>query len=198
MKHLRLFLALLLAFAVLSPAPAFAAKKSKGGATAMGDACPVLTELKKLKTFNGKPNANAKYFFYLCSASWCGPCQREMPEIVKAHKAMKKDGRCEIILVGYDNSLDEAKGYLKSHKAKFCGVWKDDKHIKDLPGYGPVPGIPYAILVNRAGKVLAVQHAKMIQDWKQVADNADAQESSSTADTETDTPAEDAGMDESL
>lgn len=174
MKHLRFLCALLLAFAVLSPAPAFAAKKAKSNVTALGDANPVLTGFKKLKSFNGKPSPKAQYFFYLCSASWCGPCQAEMPNIVKAHKAMKKDGRCDIILVGYDKTLDAAKAYLKSHKAKFAGVWKDDEHINDLPGYGPVPGIPYAIFVDRSGKVLTVNHAKMIEEWKSMVERAES------------------------
>lgn len=176
MKHLRILCALLLAFAVLSPAPAFAKKPSKDGVSALGDANPVLTSLKEFKVFNGKPNPKAKFYFYLCSASWCGPCQKEMPVIVKLHKAMKKDGRADIILVGYDKSLDEAKAYLKSHKAKFAGIWEGDKNIKKLPGYGPVPGIPYVIMVDRSGKTLAVQHASMLEDWKTVVDNAEAQE----------------------
>lgn len=170
MKHLRFLCALLLAFAVLSPAPAFAAKKDKASATAMGDANPVLTGFKKLKSFNGKPSPKAKYYFYLCSASWCGPCQKEMPEIVEAHKKMKKDGRCDIILIGHDRSLEEAKAYLKSHKAKFCGVWCKDEKIDELPGNQPVPGIPYTILVDRSGKTIFVQHASVIKDWKSVID----------------------------
>lgn len=173
MKHLRLLCALLLAFAVLCPAPAFAKKPAKDGVSALGDANPVLTSLKSFKVFNGKPNPKAKFYFYLCSASWCGPCQKEMPVIVKLHKEMKRDGRADIILVGYDKSLDEAKAYLKSHKAKFAGIWEGDKHIKELPGYGPVPGIPYVIMVDRSGKTLTVQHASMLEDWKTVVDNAE-------------------------
>ena len=184
MRSLRFLCTIVLALAVLSPAPVFAAKKDKSAATALGDANPVMTGFKKLKSFNGKPNAKAKYYFYLCSASWCGPCQKEMPELVEAHKKMKKDGRCDIILVGYDKTLDAAKAYLKSHKAKFAGVWGEDKNIKDLPGYQPVPGIPYAILVERSGKVLTVSHASMIKDWKNIIDRAEA---------EAEQPATDAG-----
>lgn len=184
MKTLRFLCALALACAVLAPAPVFAAKKAKSDVTALGDANPVMTGFKKLKSFNGKPNAKATYYFYLCSASWCGPCQREMPELVEAHKKMKKDGRCEIILVGYDKTLDGAKAYLKSHKAKFAGVWGEDKNIKELPGYQPVPGIPYAILVDRSGKVLTVNHASMIKDWKSIADRLDAEAESPAAEEE--------------
>lgn len=190
MKHLRFLCALLLAFAVLSPAPAFAAKKDKATATAMGDANPVLTGFKKLKSFNGKPSPKAKYYFYLCSASWCGPCQKEMPEIVAAHKKMKKDGRCDIILIGHDKTLEDAKAYLKSHKAKFAGVWCKDEKIDELPGNQPVPGIPYTILVDRSGKTIFVQHASVIKDWKSVIDRLEA-EAANPAPESTDTDAAD-------
>lgn len=190
MKHLRLLCALLLAFAVLSPAPAFAKKPSKDGVSALGDANPVVSSLKNFKVFNGKPNPKAKFYFYLCSASWCGPCQKEMPVIVKLHKEMKRDGRADIILVGYDKSLDEAKAYLKSHKAKFAGIWEGDKHIKELPGYGPVPGIPYVIMVDRSGKTLTVQHASMLEEWKTVVDNAEK-----LAEKNAEAPADDAASD---
>lgn len=201
MKHLRFLCALLLAFAVLSPAPAFAAKKkAKDTVTALGDANPVLTGFKKLKSFNGKPNPKAKFYFYLCSASWCGPCQKEMPELVEAHKKMKKDGRCDIILIGHDKTLDDAKAYLKSHKAKFAGVWCKDEKIDELPGNQPVPGIPYAILVDRSGKTLLVQHASVIKDWKSVIDRAEAEAEQPAADGgETAEPdADDAASDAAL
>lgn len=193
MKHLRFLCALLLAFAVLSPAPAFAAKKKdKDTATAMGDANPVLTGFKKLKSFNGKPNPKAEYYFYLCSASWCGPCQKEMPGIVEEHKKMKKDGRCDIILLGHDHSLEEAKAYLKSHKAKFAGVWCKDAKINELPGNQPVPGIPYVILVNRSGKVITVNHASVIHDWKSLIERAEEATAAPADDTEPGTGSDDA------
>lgn len=192
MKHLRILCALLLAFAVLCPAPAFAAKKKdKVTATALGDANPVLTGFKKLKSFNGKPSPKAKYYFYLCSASWCGPCQKEMPSIVECHKQMKRDGRCDIILIGHDRTPEEAKAYLKSHKAKFAGVWCKDDKIDELPGNQPVQGIPTAILVDRSGKVLTVSHASMIKEWKEIIDRAEAQAELPAADTDAESETDD-------
>lgn len=188
MKHLPLWCSLILAFAVLCPAPAFAAKKkNKDTVTALGDANPVLTGFKELKSFNGKPSPKAQYYFYLCSAGWCEHCREEMPEIVKAHQQMKKDGRCDIILIGYDHSLEEAKAYLKTYKAKFAGVWSKDDKIDALPGNQPVPGFPYAILVERSGKTIFVKHAAVIKDWKNVIDHLNDEAASPSAETETET-----------
>ena len=139
----------------------------------------VVAAAKKCKLVNGKPSEKASYYFYLFSASWCGPCQREMPEIVKAHKEMKKDGRCEIILIGADNSVAAMKSYIKSHKAKFCAIWKQDKDVKQMPGISFPPGIPYVNLVAADGTRLYTGHANCIRDWKQLVDQADAKKAES-------------------
>lgn len=135
----------------------------------------VAKALKKMKSFNGKPNAKARYFIYLSSASWCGPCNREMPKVVEAHKAMKEDGRIDIVLIGRDHSVDDAKKYLKRYKAKFSGVMSDDRKIDKLPGYSAPSGIPFCTFVNSDGKVLYVGHASAISRWKEMIDKADAE-----------------------
>ncbi|MGN0836014.1 MAG: thioredoxin family protein [Akkermansia sp.] len=150
-------------------------KKAKDSA----DKNVVVTAAKKCKLINGKPSEKASYYFYLFSASWCGPCQREMPEIVKAHKEMKKDGRCDIILIGADKSVADMKAYVKSHKAKFGAIWKEDKDVKQMPGISFPPGIPYVNLVSADGKCLYVGHANCIRDWKQLVDQADARKAES-------------------
>ena len=45
--------------------------------------------LKKLKTFNGKPNTNAKFYIYLQSASWCG---WTMPKIISRSSEQNSPG----------------------------------------------------------------------------------------------------------
>lgn len=144
----------------------------------------VVTAAKKCKLINGKPSDKASYYFYLFSASWCGPCQREMPEIVKAHKEMKKDGRCDIILIGADNSVAAMKAYIKSHKAKFSAIWKQDKDVKQMPGISFPPGIPFVNLVSADGKLLYTGHASCIRDWKQLVDQADAKKAESAESSE--------------
>ena len=61
-------------------------------------ASPVVTAVKKVKKVKGRVNEKADYFIYLFSASWCGPCCREMPEIVELYDDIKKSGKVDIIL----------------------------------------------------------------------------------------------------
>ena len=50
----------------------------------------------------------AKYF----SASWCGPCRRENPNVVKTYEKYKKDG-FTIMSVSLDKDLNKWKQAIK-------------------------------------------------------------------------------------
>lgn len=141
--------------------------KGKKDAKDSKDANAVAAALKKLSPFNGKPNAKADYYIYLQSASWCGPCNNEMPGVVEAYKEMKKSGRVELVLVSHDKTEGDAKGFLKQYKAKFPAVMVQDKDIDKLPGFSKPNGIPNAIFVDKTGKVLTQGHGSLIQSWKE-------------------------------
>ena len=128
----------------------------------------------KLKTFNGKANKKALVYVYLQSASWCGPCNKEMPEVANIYKEMKKDGRAEIILIGGDQTEDAAKAFLKKYKAKFPGILATAVQADKLPGFTPASGIPHATMVDGDGNVLADGFpSEVLSGWeKAVADLA--------------------------
>ncbi len=136
----------------------------------------VARALTKVKWASGRPSRKAKYYIYLQSASWCGPCRQEMPVIAEEYKAMKKDGRVELLLIGFDQTEDAAKNFLKSNGATFPMVLKGAKGVNNLPGYTEAQGIPTAIFVNAAGEVIAQGHGAMVKNWRQhTIDKEDAQ-----------------------
>lgn len=146
-------------------------KKSKKKATAT--VSKVGKAVGKLKTFNGKPNKKALVYVYLQSASWCGPCNQEMPEVAKTYKAMKKDGRAEIILIGGDQTEDAAKKFLKKYKAKFPGILATAVNAAELPGFTPARGIPHATMVDSEGNVLADGFpSEVLSGWEQAVEAA--------------------------
>ena len=133
---------------------------------------PVGKAVGKLKTFNGKPNKKAQVYIYLQSASWCGPCNQEMPEVAEAYREMEKDGRAEIILIGHDQTEDGAKKFLKKYKAKFPGILVGGKGVNTLPGFQMAQGIPNAIMVDAEGNVLASGFpSSVIPQWKQAVES---------------------------
>lgn len=146
-------------------------KKSKKKATAT--VSKVGKAVSKLKTFNGKASKKALVYVYLQSASWCGPCNQEMPEVAKTYKAMKKDGRAEIILIGGDQTEDAAKKFLKKYKAKFPGILATAVNAAELPGFTPARGIPHATMVDGEGNVLADGFpSDVLSGWEQAVEAA--------------------------
>lgn len=132
-------------------------------------ASPVVKAVKKMKKVKGRLNAKADYFIYLFSASWCGPCCREMPEIVEQYKDMKKDGRVEIILMGKDETPDGVKSFMKQFNMKFYAVMADDKNATKVPGFTNPSGIPNCTVVDRYGRVITAGHpGSIIPGWQSV------------------------------
>lgn len=147
-------------------------KKSKKADKKKATVSTVGKAVGKLKTFNGKPNKKALVYVYLQSASWCGPCNQEMPEVVKTYKEMQKDGRAEIILLGHDRTEDGAKKFLKQYKAKFPGILLGGKGVNKLPGFRLAEGIPHATMVDSEGNVLASGFpSEVVPQWKQAVES---------------------------
>ena len=100
-------------------------------------------------------NYAGKYVLLDFWASWCGPCRREMPNVVKLYKECKGKN-FEIIGISLDQKPEPWKKAVKELKMTWpqaCDfqVW-----------YGPVArkynlsAVPYTVLINPEGKVEAL------------------------------------------
>ncbi|PBQ33043.1 alkyl hydroperoxide reductase [Sphingobacteriaceae bacterium] len=87
-------------------------------------------------------------------ASWCGPCRKEMPNVVKAYAKFKDKG-FEI----YGVSLDKEKERWVEAIAKDGITWPQVSDLKQwqsdvVPLYS-IQGIPFTVLLDKEGKILA-------------------------------------------
>ncbi len=93
-------------------------------------------------------------------ASWCGPCRKENPTVVKAYTKFKdkkfKNGNGFTI---YSISLDADKNLWKKAIQKDGLVWPN--HVSDLKVWSneasqkyAVEGIPYNVLINDKGIII--------------------------------------------
>ena len=112
-----------------------------------------------------KPNLKADYYIFLQSASWCGPCNAEMPEVVKAYEQMKASGRVELILLSHDDNPTAGKGFLTKYKATFPGTMCHGASVPQIP---PPPGIPNAAIVKADGTLIKSDHGSIIRSWKEL------------------------------
>jgi thiol-disulfide isomerase/thioredoxin len=87
-------------------------------------------------------------------ASWCAPCRRENPNVVRLYKKFRSEG-FEVFSV----SLDQDANAWKTAIARDGLIWPN--HVSDLMGwqtpltqvYG-FNSIPYTVLLNREGNIV--------------------------------------------
>ncbi|MDY4044419.1 MAG: TlpA disulfide reductase family protein [Marinifilaceae bacterium] len=105
--------------------------------------------LFKLSSLRGK------YVLIDFWASWCGPCMREMPNVVKLYKECKGKN-FEIVGVSLDQKRDAWLNAVEKNKMKWI-------QVSDLKSWGTPPvklcnvtAVPYTVLIDPQGKVIAL------------------------------------------
>ena len=97
-----------------------------------------------------------KYVLIDFWASWCGPCRRESPNVVRMYNKYKNKG-FTIFSVSLDDNADKWKQAIKDDGL----IWP--YHVSDLKNWeSPMPqlynfsGIPHTVLVNPQGNIIGV------------------------------------------
>jgi thiol-disulfide isomerase/thioredoxin len=107
---------------------------------------------------------NAKYYLCLFSASWCGPCRREMPRIAKTYaETLKDDPNIELIHFSWDQNDEKALAWAKEYDVKFPVVKPKGGNPLDLH----TRGIPHLFIVKADGTLMEEGHPmKLFTDEK--------------------------------
>ncbi|MGV6861527.1 MAG: redoxin domain-containing protein [Putridiphycobacter sp.] len=92
-------------------------------------------------------------------ASWCGPCRRENPNVVKAYNKYNKDG-FEVFSVSFDKPGQKSRWEAAIKQDGL--IWPN--HGSELNGFNNqaardygVRGIPFTVLIDAEGKIIAVK-----------------------------------------
>ncbi|WP_288739355.1 TlpA disulfide reductase family protein [uncultured Coprobacter sp.] len=114
----------------------------------------------KMQTPSGSPVTlsdyiqKGKYVLIDFWASWCAPCRKQMPELIKIYDRFKNKN-FEIVGVSFDNSKNEWVEYINDMKISW-------PQMSDLKGWDSdaimlyaIQGIPHTVLVNPRGIIIA-------------------------------------------
>jgi len=85
-------------------------------------------------------------------ATWCPPCVKEIPHLLKVHEKYKDRG-FDIVGISFDKSRNPLEKFIDSKKIPWTNIF-DPK--LDMSAYYNVTGIPFTVLIDREGTVLAV------------------------------------------
>lgn len=84
-------------------------------------------------------------------ATWCVPCEAEIPHLVEWQKQHGTDG-LQVIGLSMDDTSGPVKGYVEKHSMTYPVAMADEKTIA---AFGGVLGLPANILIGRDGRVIA-------------------------------------------
>ena len=88
-------------------------------------------------------------------ARWCAPCRVEIPRLVEFQARHRVSG-IEVIGVNIESDAPPVRDFAKAYEINYTVLLTRDKGIALLQALGDGPaGLPYTIVVNREGTVVA-------------------------------------------
>jgi thiol-disulfide isomerase/thioredoxin len=88
-------------------------------------------------------------------ARWCGPCRVEIPDLVAEQARMKSAG-VQVVGVALDDKPDAVRDFAKAYDMDYAVLLLKEDGPKLLKQLGnSQAGLPYTLVFNRDGKVVA-------------------------------------------
>ncbi|MBX3743138.1 MAG: redoxin family protein [Akkermansiaceae bacterium] len=113
---------------------------------------------KSLKR-HGDPVRPEKYYLFYYTASWCGPCHKFTPSLVKFYNEYRpKTNDFEVVLI----TSDSDEGAMEDYAAEFKMQWpqlklsRADRFKKEFKH--PGTGIPNLVLTDTEGKLIKTSY----------------------------------------
>lgn len=112
----------------------------------------------QLKATNGRPirlsDYNGKVLLVNLWATWCGPCRRETPELVKLHKEFQSRG-VELIGLSTENpdaSDQSVRDFVKTYNVDYQVGWATPQVALTL--MQGRDSIPQSFVITREGRIM--------------------------------------------
>jgi cytochrome c biogenesis protein CcmG/thiol:disulfide interchange protein DsbE len=131
----------------------------QGGHATVGKPAPDFTT----QTLEGNPVRLSQYrgkpVLLNFWATWCAPCQDEMPLIQRASDIYKGQGLVVLAVNYQQTSTSSMKAFLHKVDARFPAVFDPAGQIAGA--YGVNVGLPVSVFIDRSGTVSFIQLGQM-------------------------------------
>ncbi|MCX7168563.1 MAG: TlpA disulfide reductase family protein [Rhodocyclales bacterium] len=105
-------------------------------------------------------------------ARWCGPCRVEIPELIKAHDKYQKQGLV-VLGIGLEDKAESVRDFMKAYDMDYPVLLAKDKGIDLLQALGnSKAGLPYTVVINRKGEIVASKLGAMSRTELEAATDA--------------------------
>jgi len=96
-----------------------------------------------------------EYLVLYYSASWCGPCIKFTPELVRYYRTMKaRHDNFELVFISKDHSEDKMVDYMSTARMPWPALDYNKRSNHPLDKFGG-PGIPCLTVIDSEGKVVS-------------------------------------------
>jgi thiol-disulfide isomerase/thioredoxin len=125
---------------------------SSAPAATINDHAPLF----KLNTLDGKPASlgdfRGKVVYINFWASWCGPCEKEFPELINLAEKYKEE-KFVLLAITLDLQKSDAQGFLENQSPRSSNVvilW--DPEMALMPSYG-FRSLPMSYILDKEGVI---------------------------------------------
>jgi cytochrome c biogenesis protein CcmG, thiol:disulfide interchange protein DsbE len=84
-------------------------------------------------------------------ASWCGPCDKEAPELARLSRELR--GRATLVGVDWNDALSGARGFIRKNRWSFPNLRDGDGTVGNRYG---LSGLPNTFVLDRDGRIVQV------------------------------------------
>ncbi|MCS6965653.1 MAG: TlpA family protein disulfide reductase [Candidatus Kapabacteria bacterium] len=86
-------------------------------------------------------------------ATWCGPCRREIPDLIELHRELPTE---KFLLIGISldqgaNAQEKVRGFLEARNVPYLNVLGD---VRLADAYGSIMAIPTTFIIDPNGRIV--------------------------------------------
>jgi thiol-disulfide isomerase/thioredoxin len=97
-------------------------------------------------------------------ARWCGPCREEIPQLV-SERARLKDRGLEVVGIAIEDNTESVRDFAKAYDMDYPVLLAKEQGIPLMQALGNRrAGLPYTLVLDRDGKVIASKLGPMTQE----------------------------------